>query len=472
MGLLGKAALLTAMVALVIPCESSWVRAAESGTVTGTVTYLQRIALPPDAVVSVQLLNVSLQDVPAKVLAEVELATEGKQVPIAFQIRYKIADINPAHSYAVRANIRAGGEISFTSSASYPVITRGAPVQIEILVQPVSTTRPANAKPLQPARASPFTASATFAGDLPCADCAGIQFTLTLRADGIFLSRTEYLGRGKRFYDLGRWSLQNDGNRLVLRSGKEAPQQYAVTDADTLRRLDIEGHEIVSKLNYNIKRAAKVDPMDDSFSMTGEFVYMANAGLLTECRTGARWPVAQENQNAALERAYSTSGVEAGKPLLVAFDGHLRMRPKMEGSGEQEMIVVDKFVRVFPTDQKCPVVATQLGGTNWKLIELGGAPVAAGPAARQANLVLSVDGKSMSGSTGCNRIVGTYELEKDTLRFQPAGLTMMACLDPFMKQEQAFIEALKAASNFRIVGATLELRNAERVLARFEANAS
>jgi uncharacterized lipoprotein YbaY len=40
---------------------------ATTATVTGTVTYLERIALPPDATVAVRLLDISRQDVAATV---------------------------------------------------------------------------------------------------------------------------------------------------------------------------------------------------------------------------------------------------------------------------------------------------------------------------------------------------------------------------------------------------------------------
>ncbi len=64
-------------------------------SVTGTVTYLQRIALPPDAVVTIRIEDVSKADAPAEVIGEQVIQTEGAQVPIPFQfpttrIRLKI----------------------------------------------------------------------------------------------------------------------------------------------------------------------------------------------------------------------------------------------------------------------------------------------------------------------------------------------------------------------------------------------
>lgn len=44
----------------------------------------------------------------------------------------------------------------------------------------------------------------------------------------------------------------------------------------------------------------------------------------------------------------------------------------------------------------------------------------------QPQLVVSVDG-SLSGTDGCNRLFGTWELSGDTISFVRVGSTMMAC---------------------------------------------
>jgi len=105
--------------------------------VTGTVTYRQRIALPPGAVVSVRLLDASRQDVSAGVIGEDRIVTGGKQVPIAFNIPYDRGRIQERNRYVVRAEIRDGERLLFTTDTSYPVITQGNPTVAEIVVVPV-----------------------------------------------------------------------------------------------------------------------------------------------------------------------------------------------------------------------------------------------------------------------------------------------------------------------------------------------
>ena len=109
-----------------------------SGVLTGTVSYLQRIALPPNAVVEVTLADVSKMDVAATVIASQTIATNGKQVPIPFEMKYDPAVINPAMTYAVSARILVNGKLRFISTQHHAALTRGAPLTgINIIVQPV-----------------------------------------------------------------------------------------------------------------------------------------------------------------------------------------------------------------------------------------------------------------------------------------------------------------------------------------------
>lgn len=111
-------------------------------SVSGTASYRARMALPPQAVLQVTLEDVSLADVPAKRIATLEQATEGRQVPFAFELRYALADIDPSRTYALRATLRDGGTLLFTTVRVYPVITRGAPNQVALELQPVRAAPP------------------------------------------------------------------------------------------------------------------------------------------------------------------------------------------------------------------------------------------------------------------------------------------------------------------------------------------
>ena len=110
---------------------------AYSGVLTGTVTYRVRRALPDDAVVQVKLVDVSRADAPAPVLAEQEIVTGKKQVPIPFELQYDPTAIDPRFTYAVQARIEIGGQLRFITKQMYGVLTRGYPVtEVEVIVEP------------------------------------------------------------------------------------------------------------------------------------------------------------------------------------------------------------------------------------------------------------------------------------------------------------------------------------------------
>lgn len=93
------------------PQEGATMPDAPSGMVTlnGTALYRERIALPPDARLIVRINDVSRMDAPAPVIAETEIATQGKQVPLAFSLRYDPARIAARGRYGVSARILDGG---------------------------------------------------------------------------------------------------------------------------------------------------------------------------------------------------------------------------------------------------------------------------------------------------------------------------------------------------------------------------
>lgn len=86
----------------------------------GEVFYLQRIALPPSATLSVSLQDVSLADAPAVVLAQQKGPIEG-QVPLPFHLSYDPAQIKPGHRYSVSARIEVNGELMFITTENHAV---------------------------------------------------------------------------------------------------------------------------------------------------------------------------------------------------------------------------------------------------------------------------------------------------------------------------------------------------------------
>lgn len=113
-------------------------RSAGKSFVSGTMSYLQRIALPPQANITVQLVDVSQVDAPAELISEQVIAANGQQVPFAFALPYDPATTDPGHIYAVQARIEADGKLLFTTTSAYNVITQGNPTNLEIVLESVA----------------------------------------------------------------------------------------------------------------------------------------------------------------------------------------------------------------------------------------------------------------------------------------------------------------------------------------------
>ena len=460
------------MIPVVLACILSQVAAGEGSKITGTVAYRERIALQPDAIVHVKLLDVSREDAPADTIAETEIPTHGKQVPIPYELTYDPGKIAESHRYVVRATIDLDRGSIFTSTAVYPVITKGSPTQVDILLHPIGVPGGGSpAKPRPTGSKTLFGDTVTFAGDLPCADCEGIAHTLTLFPDGIFISRMVYKGRANSFREIGNWSAEQGGKYLILRRGGQAPQRYAIVNPDELRLLDSEGREIDSKMNLSLKRSSEVDPIDEVLRMRGEFSYFADAGLFVDCKSGLRFPVLESGDYAALERAYTGAGLPSAAALVVTVDASVVRREKLEGEGEQEFILVKHFEKAWP-GERCSSEhqeAIPLIGTEWKLVEIKGQPIQTATDRQIPTLLLNSEGNRISGMAGCNRYSGTYSIASSGLNLKPGPLTMMACIDSAMKLEKQFIGVLNSINSYRLDGDTLELKHLNDVVARFNA---
>ena len=237
--------------------------------ISGTVTYVVRMALPPDAAIDIRLEDVSLADAPAKLIAENIFAAAGQQVPIQFQLPYSPNDIQAGNRYSVRARITVGDRLLFTTTKVYPVLTGDAPTSVNLILEPAKNG-----------------------------------------------------------------------------SGAIAP----------------------------------------------------------------------------------TSAPQAG-----------------DGS------------------------SVPLRGTYWLLTELNGQAPAVPPGANAAYLMLDAAQNRYSGSSGCNRVSGGFELKGDTLYFNTGAMTMMACPEPLMTQERTFTTTLQSVTGFGLSDNMLELRAGDKTVAKFKA---
>lgn len=124
-------------------------------------------------------------------------------------------------------------------------------------------------------------------------------------------------------YEIGAWSLSNDGRTLKLDGGRKNPAHWAVQSAETLRKLDQAGNPVESDLTYELTRSASVEPMQPRVRLVGMFRYMADAARFRDCRSGLGWPVEMSGDYRQLERAYSARRPKPGAELMVSIQGRI-----------------------------------------------------------------------------------------------------------------------------------------------------
>jgi len=245
----------------------------------------------------------------------------------------------------------------------------------------------------------------------------------------------------------------------------------SVPDGSTLNKLDTDGKTFVSPHNGPLQRLPQPALIEPHLIMNGMFAYMADAATITLCDDGRRLPVAMEANYKALEKAYMAAHPQPGQALLARLEGTLAQRPSLEESQPpRPTLVVERFLDLSPRET-CgqPLADSPLRGTYWKLVRLNGEPVEVTGKRQEPHLIFAENERRVSGSSGCNRVLGDYEADGDKLRLGQMAGTMMACLTG-MDLEQRFLQTLNKVARYRINSSHLEMLDATgTVLARFEA---
>jgi len=125
-------ALLLAGCQMSIPFSTAPKRSENSriARIEGTVAYRERIALAPDAVVTVTLVDLSS----GLALATERFEVQERQVPMPFTIDYDPARIIEGGHYALHASIRdAKGATIWRDTGPFPLSFAGEPVTIMLV---------------------------------------------------------------------------------------------------------------------------------------------------------------------------------------------------------------------------------------------------------------------------------------------------------------------------------------------------
>ena len=105
-----------------------------NASVSGTITYRERLTLSPGASVVMELRDVSYADASAPLIARQTISDPG-QVLIKFKVEYSREDIDSRNRYSISARIiESDGRLAFINDAAYDVITHGNPDRVDMLL--------------------------------------------------------------------------------------------------------------------------------------------------------------------------------------------------------------------------------------------------------------------------------------------------------------------------------------------------
>ncbi len=99
-----------------------------------------------------------------------------------------------------------------------------------------------------------------YSGIVPCADCEGIETSVTLKSDSTYDLHLLYIGRKSKgpgsneFGESGKW-MKHGADIIHLTGVKDGPSMYLKTDS-SLIQLDMKGEKITGKLadKYELKK--------------------------------------------------------------------------------------------------------------------------------------------------------------------------------------------------------------------------
>jgi len=106
--------------------------------------------------------------------------------------------------------------------------------------------------------------------------------------------------------------------------------------------------------------------------------------------------------------------------------------------------------------------ASPLEGISWYATELAGKPTPKPDPNRETYLQFEPGGR-VSGSDGCNRLTGTYQLDGERVAFRQMASTQMLCLTS-SGTEEPFRDALKNATRLTVTRERMELFDATGTL--------
>ena len=397
---------------------------ARVGRLKGTLFYRERMALPPEVVVSVQLYPLHS---PMPVASSIMPASGNGRIP--FRVYYLEQTIKGPVRLA--ASILHSGETLFATQTDEIISIPGTPEVLLYRTMPGENQLP------------PLKTPASYSGKMKVSG-KDVTVHLYLEEDGLALLTQD----GDRNQYMGTW-MEKDRNRTIEVTRGALEPVTATREAGGNLLLNGLSAQPIELKKANIPWPSK------GFLMEGELRNEGGKPVFSECNS------------------------QRDIPILPSGKGYAQLSHIMQENGNASIVLEGKMQNghleasnVFLV-QKGGVCSTEnyasapLLQTYWRLREMGGKEVELFPEQSEPHLILRENGQA-SGSDGCNNFFMNWQRDGEKLTFKEGGSTLRLCPQG-EEQARAMHEMFAGVDEWNISGSMLELREKNSIVAVFEA---
>ena len=179
---------------------------------------------------------------------------------------------------------------------------------------------------------------------------------------------------------------------------------------------------------------------------------------------GGRLTITEESRNypvdilALSERAFRIRINGPGEPVEILFAPAPQPDPDAVDGDASASTAQAPAEPAAPDSRTAPPAATDLIGTAWRLESLGNGKLQAGT---QPSLEFPTEGRA-GGNGSCNRFNGIVIVAGDGIKFSALATTRKACAEAVMRQEEAYLAALREAVRYEADAQSLRIHAAGR----------
>ena len=397
---------------------------ARVGRLEGTLFYRERMALPPQVVVHVQLFPLHS---PIPVAVSIMPASGNGQLP--FRVYYLEQTMDKEVRLA--AAVLCSGETLFATQNDENVTLPGSPRVLLYRTMPGEHQLP------------PLKTPASYKGTMHVGDRES-SVHLYLAEGGLALLTQD----GDRNQYMGTW-MEKDRNRTIEITRGVLKPVTATREAG--------GGLLLSGLS---SKMVQLQPADlpwpsKGFLLEGEIRNQGGRPVFSECNSQRDIPLLTSGKGyAQLNHIMQENGNAS-----VVLEG------RMQGNGlEASNVFLVKKGGVCSTENYASAPLLQ---TYWRMREINGKAVEQFPDQPEPHLILRDNGQA-SGSDGCNNFFMNWKRNGQEMTFSGGGSTLRLCPQG-EEQSRAIHEMFAGVDEWNITGSMLELRSKNSITAVFEA---